>query len=163
MPGKHINDRQFRRYMSSRKEGETQATSAVQAGFSERTARRIDESPILPSQARASPRQYRTRRDPFEEVWHQDLLPLLRQVSGIQATTLLEELRRLHPGQFPDHLLRSRQRRVAHWRATEGPDRDLIFRQNHPPGRQALSDFTDAISLAVTLADQPFAHRLYHF
>jgi hypothetical protein len=34
MPGKHINDRQFRRYMSSRKEGETQATSAVQAGFS---------------------------------------------------------------------------------------------------------------------------------
>ena len=163
MPGKHINDRQFRQYMSSRKEGETQATSALQAGFSERTARRIDESPILPSQARASPRQYRTRRDPFEEVWHQDLLPLLRQVPGIQATTLLEELQRLHPGQFPDHLLRSLQRRVAHWRATEGPDRDLIFRQNHPPGRQALSDFTDASSFAVTLAGQPFAHRLYHF
>jgi hypothetical protein len=163
MPGKQINDRQFRRYMSSRKEGETQATSAVRAGFSERTARRIDESPILPSQARASPRQYRTRRDPFEEVWHQDLLPLLRQVSGIQATTLLEELQRLHPGQLPDHLLRSLPRRVAHCRATEGPDRDLIFRQNHPPGRQALSDFTDAISLAVTLAGQPFAHRLYHF
>jgi hypothetical protein len=163
MAGKHINDRQFRRYMSSRKEGQTQATSASQAGFSERTGRRIDEIPIPPSQARATPRQYRTRRDPFEEVWQQDLVPLLRQVPGIQATTLLEELQRLHPDRFPDRLLRSLQRRVAHWRAIEGPDRDLIFRQNHPPGRHALSDFTDAGNLGVTLAGQSFPHRLYHF
>jgi predicted dehydrogenase len=52
---------------------------------------------------------------------------------------------------------------VAHWRATEGPERDLIFRQEHPPGHQALSDFTDGGGLGVTLAGEPFAHRLYHF
>jgi hypothetical protein len=79
-------------------------------------------------------------------------VPLLRKVPSIQATILLEELQRLHPDRYPDRLLRSLQRRVASWRATEGPDRDLIFRQNHPTGYQALPDFTDAGNLGVTLA-----------
>ena len=52
---------------------------------------------------------------------------------------------------------------IAHWRATEGPERELIFRQEHPPGEQALSDFTDASSLAVTIDGTPFPHLLYHF
>ena len=82
---------------------------------------------------------------------------------GLRATTLLEELQRRHPGRYPDRLLRSLQRRVAQWRATEGPERELIFRQEHPPGRQALSDFTDAGGLAVTIGGRPFPHLLYHF
>ena len=52
---------------------------------------------------------------------------------------------------------------IAHWRATEGPERELIFRQEHPPGEQALSDFTDASSLAVMIDGTPFPHLLYHF
>ena len=60
-------------------------------------------------------------------------------------------------------MLRSLQRRIAHWRATEGPEQELIFRQEHPPGEQALSDFTDASSLAVTIDGTPFPHLLYHF
>jgi hypothetical protein len=36
------------------------------------------------------------------------------------------------------------------------PSRDLIFRQGHPPGLQALSDFTSA----VTLGGHPFAYPL---
>jgi transposase InsO family protein len=68
-----------------------------------------------------------------------------------------------HPGRYPDRLLRSLQRRVAHWRATEGPERELIFRQEHPPGLQALSDFTDGSGLDVMLGGEPFAHLLYHF
>ena len=55
------------------------------------------------------------------------------------------------------------QRRLATWRATEGPEREIIFRQEHPPGEQALSDFTDGASLQVTIAGEPFAHLLYHF
>jgi hypothetical protein len=46
----------------------------------------------------------------------------------------------------------------------EGPaGLQLIFRQEHPPGEQALSDFTDASSLAVTIDGGPFPHLLYHF
>ena len=49
------------------------------------------------------------------------------------------------------------------WQALHGPEREVIFRQEHPPGQQGLSDFTDAAELAVSIDGQPLAHRLYHF
>ena len=55
------------------------------------------------------------------------------------------------------------ERRIARWRALNGPGRDVIFRQEHPPGRMGLSDFTDMGGLGITIAGEPFAHRLYHF
>jgi hypothetical protein len=39
----------------------------------------------------------------------------------------------------------------------------VIFRQEHPPGRMGLSDFTDMGGLGITIAGEPFDHRLYHF
>ncbi len=162
MSGKHITDRQVRRYMDSRKDGHTQPAAAARAGFSERTGRRVDENAVLPSQKNRI-RRYRTRQDPFVEVWRDDLVPMLTAMPALRATTILEELRRRHPGRYSDQLLRSLQRRVAHWRATEGPERELIFRQDHPPGRQGLSDFTDASGLAVTIGGEPFAHLIYQF
>jgi hypothetical protein len=161
MPGFHITDRQVRRYMASRKTGHTQAASAARAGFSESTGRRVETSPVLPSQR--PPRQYRTRVDPFQDVWRSEVAPLLEQMPGVRATTVLEELQRRHPGRYPDKVLRSLQRRVAQWRAIEGPERELIFRQEHPPGRQALSDFTHADAFTVTIGGVPFEHMLYHF
>jgi hypothetical protein len=53
--------------------------------------------------------------------------------------------------------------RIAGWRALNGPDRDVIFRQEHPPGRMSLSDFTDLGALGITIASERFDHRLYHF
>jgi hypothetical protein len=52
---------------------------------------------------------------------------------------------------------------VRQWRALNGPERDIIFRQTPEPGYMAQSDFTHAGELAVTIAGQPFAHLLYHF
>jgi hypothetical protein len=162
MSGKRVTDRQVRRYMDSRKDGHIQVAAAARAGFSERTGRRIDGSPVLPSQ-RDRTRRYRTRQDPFAEVWRAELVPMLTAMPSLRATTLLEELQRRHPARYPDRMLRSLQRRVAHWRATEGPERELIFRQEHPPGLQALSDFTAGGGLGVTLGGEPFPHLLYHF
>ena len=162
MPGKHATDHQVRRYMDSRKDGYSQAAAAARAGLSERTGRRIEADPALPSQQDRT-RRYRTRQDPFVEVWREELVPMLQTIPHLRATTILGELQRRHPGRYPDRLLRSLQRRVAYWRATEGPERELIFRQEHPPGRQALSDFTNGGGLAVTIAGAPFPHLLYHF
>ena len=39
----------------------------------------------------------------------------------------------------------------------------MIFRQDHVPGQQGLSDFTDMGDLAISIAGQPLDHRLYHF
>jgi len=146
--------------MASRKEGYSQASAAARSGFSERSGRRIGG--LLPSQ-RDRTRRYRTRQDPFSGVWREQLAPMLQTMPSLRATTLLEELQRQHPGCYPDRLLRSLQRRVAQWRAIEGPERELIFRQEHPPGLQGLSDFTDGGGLGVTLGGAPFAHLLYHF
>ena len=148
--------------MEQRRLGATQVVAAAKAGFSERTARRLDGNPVLPSQ-RAGNRRKRTRADPFADVWAEEIVPLLQAIPHLRGTTVLETLQRQHPGRFADGVLRSLQRRIAHWRATEGPERELIFRQEHPPGEQALSDFTDASSLAVTINSSPFPHLLYHF
>jgi len=52
---------------------------------------------------------------------------------------------------------------IRAWRAVNGPERDVIFRQEHPPGRIGLSDFTDMGKLGITIAGQTLDHRLYHF
>jgi hypothetical protein len=48
-------------------------------------------------------------------------------------------------------------------RALHGPEREVIFRQTHEPGRMGLSDFTDMAGSGVTVAGVPLPHRLYHF
>ena len=75
MPGKRITDQQIRLYMNERKEGRSQADSAAKAAISERTARRIDTGQL--SAEVSEKRHWRTRQDPLEEVWTQELVPLL--------------------------------------------------------------------------------------
>ena len=79
---------------------------------------------------------------------------------SLQAITILRELQRRHPGRFPDSQLRTLQRHMRRWSALAGPDRDVIFRQEHPPGAQGLSGLTDAGELCVTMSGLP-SHRLY--
>jgi len=52
---------------------------------------------------------------------------------------------------------------VRQWRALNGPEHDIIFRQTPEPGYMAQSDFTHAEELEVTIAGQAFPHLLYHF
>jgi hypothetical protein len=92
------------------------------------------------------------------------LLPILERDPAVQAVTLLRHLQMTDPGAFPDdRIRRTLERRVRDWRALHGAPKDVIFRQNAEPGRMALSDFTDAGELGVTIAGEPLPHRLYHF
>ncbi len=80
----------------------------------------------------------------------------------LTGTTLWEYLDELFPGQYPEKLLRTLQRRVKHWRATQGPEKKVIFRQSVPAGHQGLSDFTHPRT-AITITGEPFDHLLYQF
>lgn len=161
MPGKPVTDQQVRVYMQDR-HLHSQRTAAARAGFSERTGRRIETDPCLPSQRQ--PGRGRTVPDPLAAVWETLLLPILANDPGVQAITLLRHLQMSDPDAFPDdRIRRTLERRVRDWRALHGEARDVIFRQTPEPGRMALSDFTDAQELGVTIAGAPFAHRLYHF
>src|SRR5450432_2806940 len=86
-------------------------------------------------------RTWRTRKDPFEEVW-EDLQQQLDTNPGLEAKTIFEALQRAHPDQYADPQLRTLQRRIKQWRATEGPVREVFFIQKHLPGRLGQSDFT---------------------
>jgi transposase InsO family protein len=63
----------------------------------------------------ASPRTWRTRKDPFEEVWP-EILVWLRHDPDSTAKSLMEQLHRVYPGRFPDGQLRTLQRRIREWR-----------------------------------------------
>jgi transposase InsO family protein len=136
------------------------AIAAAKAGFSTATAYRIEADPRLPSHQQ-KPRE-RRRPDPLAGVWEGEIVPMLAAAPGLRAVAVFEEICRRHP-QLATGVRRTLERRIARWRALHGPSRDVMFRQEHPPGRMGLSDFTDMAALGVTIAGEPLAHRLYHF
>ena len=70
-----------------------------------------------------TPRWWRTRKDPFEDVWD-ELEQQLERTPDIYAKTLFAWLQEKYPGKFPDGQLRTLQRRVKAWRV-EQADREL--------------------------------------
>ncbi|MGA9884311.1 MAG: IS21 family transposase [Candidatus Acidiferrales bacterium] len=140
-----------------------QRVAAAKTGVSERTGRRIEADPRLPSQKAAERPLRRQVVDPLGGLWESDILPLLASRSGVRPVTLLEEMQRRHPARDWDRLRRTLERRVRAWSAQHGAEREVIFRQDHPPGQQGLSDFTDMADLGVRIASEPLAHRFYHF
>ena len=135
-------------------------------GFSTATAYRIEANPWLPSQKK-NPRG-RRRPDPLSGVWDSEIVPMLETAPGIRAVAIFEEICRRDPG-IALGVRRTLERRIARWRALNGPDRDVIFRQEHPPGRIGLSDFTDTDQVSRCcfptiglrqLACDPFSRRV---
>jgi hypothetical protein len=144
----------------SLRQTETASVAAAKAGFSTATAYRIEQDPRLPSRKK-TPRG-RRRQDPLTAVWDSEIVPLLKGVPGLRPVAILDEIRRRHP-ELGAGIRRTLERRIRGWRALNGPDRDVIFRQKHPPGRLGLSDFTDMGDLGISIAGVPLDHRLYHF
>ena len=158
-----VTDAQVRRLREKRMTGKTWRRPRRRQAVSERTARRW-QSGALPSTAKA-PRTWRTREDPFGDVWETEVVPqLVADTEGrLQALTLFRWLCRRHPGRFPVGQLRTLQRRVREWRAQDGPDREVYFEQVAVPGREAAFDFTDASSLGVTIRGVAFPHLLFEW
>lgn len=135
--------------------------AAMLANMDRKTARKYLAEGKLPSELRRE-RDYRTRLDPFEDVWPWVEQQLLRE-PGLQAKTLFEELTRQHPERFQDGQLRTLQRRMRDWRAAHGPEREVFFPQQHRPGELSQMDFTHAKELRITIAGEAFAHLLCNF
>jgi transposase InsO family protein len=159
LPGRHITDCQMRLYTSFR-HTEPPVIAAAKAGFSAASAYRIEQDRRLPSQKKA-PRD-RRRRDPLTAVWDSEVVPLLQSTPGLRPIAIFDEIRRRYP-EIGAGVRRTLERRIRTWRALHGAEQDVIFRQEHPPGRLGLSDFTDMGGHGVSIAGVPLDHRLYHF
>ena len=156
-----VTDDQVRRLFKLMQSEKSFAVTAARAGMDEKTARKYRRLGQLPSEVRRE-HDWRTRKDPFAEVWD-EVRGKLEVNPGLEAKTLFCDLQRRYVGRFQDGQLRTLQRKVKRWRATEGPPREVFFPQEHHPGVLCASDFTHMTSLCVTIRGQIFAHLIYHF
>jgi hypothetical protein len=113
--------------------GRTLAESARMTEMSEKTARYYRDDERLPSE-RKTAREYRTRIDPFEEVWD-EVQQQLAAEPKLKAKTLFDWLQQKYAGRFADSTRRTFERRVAKWRSLHGPGKMVFFSQIHHPGR----------------------------
>jgi hypothetical protein len=156
-----VTDNQVRILMKALHTEKTKATAAAKAGLDEKTARKYERLGKLPSELNIE-HDWRTREDPFEDIWpaiqiQLDLNP------GLEAKTIFEYIQQKYPGKYMDGQLRTLQRRLKVWRALEGPPKEVFFPQDYKPGVLSQSDFTHMNKLNVTISGQRFSHLIYHF
>jgi hypothetical protein len=156
-----IKDAQVLRLRQLLGEGLPLYLAAMKVGMDTKTARKHRHADRLPSEP-FTPRTWQTRVDPYQEIWP-ELRDRLTLNPRLQAKTLFEDLQRRFPGRYPDGQLRTLQRKIKAWRATEGPPKEVFFDQIHTPGELCASDFTCMNDLGVTLEGEPFDHLVYHF
>lgn len=134
--------------------------AAMLAGMHRNTARKHLKGPATEETVRPA-RHWRTREDPFEEDkdW---ITAQLRQLPGLEAQTLFEELCARRPGKYEEGQLRTMQRRIRSWRGTEGPPKEVYFSQEHRPGEAFQTDFTEGKSLGITVGGEALEHLLCH-
>lgn len=154
-------DTEIRLYLQERKKGMTQKVAAARAGIGERTARKYEQAAALPSQLKRL-HDWKTRIDPFEEDWPWVVAGLERD-PALQGSTLFALLCERHPDRYRPTQVRTLQRHIQQWRVLHGPDREVMFAQEHFPGERGQSDFTHMEDLGVTLAGVPFPHMVHHF
>ena len=156
-----VTNQQVRRLLSLMKSEKTKSIAAAKAGMDEKTARKYVKLGKLPSEIRKN-HDWQTRQDPFEADWKQ-IKELLEANPGLEAKTIFGYLQREKQDKYQDGQLRTLQRRLKYWRATEGPAKEVFFPQVHRPGELSESDFTHMEELGITIRRELFEHLLYHF
>ncbi len=156
-----VTDQQVRRLFMLNEKEKSSTIAAAKAGMDPKTARKYLKIGKLPSQIKCK-HDWRTRKDPFEEDWPA-ILEMLEINPGLEGTTIFEYLQDSNPGRYQDNQLRTLQRKLKYWLATEGPAKEVYFPQKHYPGELCASDFTHMSRLGITIRGELFKHLIYHF
>ena len=156
-----VSDQQVKRLWRLSGQKLSLEVAAAKAGMDPKTARKYLRDRRLPNEMQQK-HSWRTRPDPFADSW-EEIRQLLVVEPGLQAKTIFEYLQQAQPGRFSDGQVRTLRRRISHWRATEGPPREVFFAQEHRAGALCQSDFTHCRELGVTINGQTFPHLIYHF
>jgi len=157
---KMITHQQYRRLMTEYKKTKNLTDSAMKADVDRHTARKYIEAGKGPAELQAK-HTWRTRSDPLDQIW-EEVAAMLRDAPELEAKTLFEYfLERPDSGLQEGHL-RTFFRRVRHWRATEGPEREVFFAQEQQPGQLMQLDWTYARELKVTIGGEELDHLFCH-
>jgi hypothetical protein len=155
-----ITNQQYKRLMSKYKHTGKILVSALKAEVDRHTARKYVEAGKCPAELQA-PHTWRTRPDPLDKIWG-EVSAMLGDAPELEAKTLFEYfLARPESGLEEAHL-RTFYRRVRHWRATQGPEREVFFARERKPGELMQLDWTYAQELRVTIQGQELDHLFCH-
>src|ERR1700752_2579677 len=121
-----VTDRQVKCLLALLKSGKSLCVAALRVNMDRKTARKYRDQARLPSELEPWPRTWRTRQDPFADVW-EEVREKLEISPGLQANTLFAWLQERYPGRFSMGQLRTLQRRIRHWRADAGPPKEVFF------------------------------------
>ena len=154
-----ISKTQYRRLCKMVNEGNNIKNAAARAGIDVKTARKYlkEDNPLQSKQ-----HSWKTRMDPFEEVWGEIAGMLLLQPK-LEAKTIFSYLLDKYPERFQEGQLRTLQRKVKKWKGLEGEPKEVFFAQVHQAGDLCASDFTRMDDLKITIGGSPFSHMIYHF
>jgi len=138
-----------------------QEIAAAKSGMTAKTARKYLTANALPSELK-KPRYWKTRSNVFSSIW-----PLIEDMigksPGLEGKTILAHLIEKDSTLYKLEHLRTLQRLIRNYRATKGPEKEIIFSQELIAGRQSQSDYTSMNDLSITIANEKFDHLLFHF
>lgn len=160
MSGK-ITDQQVRKLMEEMSKTGNRSYASMKAGMNRRTGSKYINLGKLPSELPLQERLWRTRNDPFLDHWP-EIEQWLSTTPELEGKFLFEQLCEKYQGQYQEGQLRTLQRHIKHWRATKGPDKVVMFPQEHYPGQLMQTDYTHMNSLGVTILGEVFTHMFCH-
>ena len=153
--------------MKHYEETENISDSSQHSGLSYKTASKyIKEG--YPESSEGEDRQWRTRKDPFEEIWIdvESRLKGLKTmgVSRIRATDLFDEYLERYPSILTEGMLRSFQRRVGEWKRKNETAKtpEAYFEQIHKPGHFLEMDWFYSKTLEVNIRGEHWKHLICH-
>lgn len=105
-------------------------------------------STCVKTDLRKAPRTWRTRKDPFENVWDEVRLRL-ELIPETTAKAIVEWLMDKYPSQFTLGQKRTLQRRIAEWRQSQQSQeerlRELMFSETSMPTISNLEADVEAV------------------
>ena len=155
-----ITNQQYKRLMSEYKKTDNLSDSAMKADVDRHTARKYIQAGKSPAELQAQ-HTWRTRPDPLDKIW-EEVAAMLRDAPELEAKTLFEHFVERPESGLEEGHLRTFYRRVRHWRATEGPEREVFFAQEQQPGQMLQLDWTYARELQVTIQGEALDHLFCH-
>lgn len=155
-----ITKRQYKRLMSEYEKTGKIVVSAMKANIHPQTASKYIQAGKPPQQEQ-EPHTWRTRPDPLEPIWDQ-VQQMLQDVPELEAKTLFEYFVKQPDSGLDESHLRTFYRRVRHWRATQGPSKEVFFGQERKPGELMQLDWTRAKELGVRIQGEGLEHMFCH-
>ena len=104
--------------MKTINKGQSLTQAAARTGISRTTARRYRDEPTRLSEPKP-PRTWRTRTNPFEDVWD-EVATLLSDDPALAPITLWRWLNERHPARFKATQLPTFRRHIHQWHALHG-------------------------------------------